>query len=93
MKSENIQTIKDSAPLAWADFKEFCSQQYATFFSLHTSIDIETIPFAMLIGVFQAYFIEHGGAELDLGNLSYEQLETEVVDAFIVQEGIRRHYS
>jgi hypothetical protein len=93
MKSENILKIKTSAPHAWTDFKQFCMLKHHTFFTLYAQIAIETIPFAMLIGVFQEYFIENGGAELDLGNLSYEQLEAEVVEAFIVHEVIMRHYS
>ena len=93
MKLENIERIKAEAPNAWADFNRFCKETYATFFNEYNNVEIEKIPFAMLLGVYQAYLIDSAGAELDLGNLSYEQLEADVVEAFVVHEVIMRHYS
>lgn len=93
MNAENILKIKEEAPNAWKDFNRFCIEKHDSFFGKYNSIQIEDIPFAMLLGVYQEYFVENAGAELDLGNLSYEQLEKDVVEAFIVHEVIMRHYS
>ena len=93
MEINNFNKIKIQAPNAWKEFEKYCKSTYADFFISHPTIYIEEIPFSMLIGVYQEYFIENTGPELDLGNLSYDQLENEVVEAFIVQEGIMRHFS
>jgi hypothetical protein len=93
MKNENITTIQNTAPNAWADFNKFCNEKYTSFFTTNHPLKIESIPFSMLLGVFQEYFIANAGAELDLGNLSFEQLENDVVEAFIAQETIMKHYS
>lgn len=93
MKKENLAKIKSEAPNAWADFNRYAKETYEVFFNTYPTLNLENFPFAMLLGLFQEYLIDSAGAELDLGNLSYEQLENDVVEAFIIHEVVMRHYS
>jgi hypothetical protein len=93
MNLDNINKIKTEAPNAWADFNRFCKEKYSSLFSNYPTLKIEDLPFDMLLGVFQSYLVDSASAELDLGNLSYDQLEIDVVEAFLVHEVIMRHYS
>ena len=93
MKAENIEQIKSQAPNAWADFNRFCKESYTDLFKQYPDFKVESLPFPFLLGVFHSYLLDSAGTELDLGNLSFEDLENEVVQAFIVHEVVMRHYS
>ncbi len=91
MEKGHILTIQNQAPNTWNSFKEYINSKFESFLSKENT-EIDSYPFEFLVGVFHSYFLENG-IELDLGNQTFEQIESEVVQAFLSLETVSKHYS
>lgn len=83
--------ITAEAPKAWEEFMEFVSDNFQEFMNIH-QLDFNSFPFEFQLGVFKAYF-DDLGMELDVSNLSNEELKKEIFSNFIIHEKVVSHYS
>ena len=89
MATALITTIQQNSPKAWEDFVLDMQERYPDFKQLASFSDF---PIEFQIGAFKAYFDENS-LELDVTNLSFEELKEQIKEGFVNQEQVVSHFS